>query len=136
MPKNLAPGALVAWIVNAIAANGEPNMMCLFLLWLVIAVNAAVSGAFMSWNEQLGDEKTCVSAGDISDALEKLPNFIGKTVGPHLLVFVHLHKVLIFKDITCVIVNDGANEVNGGVSGWIDCFQEDAFSHECISGMK
>jgi hypothetical protein len=65
-----------------------------------------------------------------------LPNFIGKIMGPHLLVFVHLHKVSIFKDITGVVVNDGVNEVNGGVRGWRDCFQEDAFSRECISAMK
>jgi hypothetical protein len=43
--------ALVAWIVDAIAANGEPNAMCLFFLWSVIAANAAVGGAFVSWNE-------------------------------------------------------------------------------------
>jgi hypothetical protein len=110
--------------------------MFLFLLWLVIAANAAVGGAFVSWNKWIGDEKACVSAGDISDTLEESPNFIDKTVGPHLLVFVHLHKVSIFEDITCVVINDGANEVNGEVRGWRYCFQEDVFSHECISAMK
>ncbi len=64
--------------------------------------------------------------------MEKLHNFIGKTVGPHLFVFVHLHKMTIFEDIACVIVVDGADEVNGGVRGWRDSFQEDAFSLECI----
>jgi hypothetical protein len=68
--------------------------------------------------------------------LEESPNFIGKTVGPHLLVFAHLHEVSIFEDITCVIVNDGADEVNSGVRGWRDCFQEDSFSRKCISAMK
>ncbi len=43
--------ALVAWIVDAIAANGEPNVMFLFLLWLVIAANASIGGAFVSWNK-------------------------------------------------------------------------------------
>jgi hypothetical protein len=57
-------------------------------------------------------------------------------MGPDLLVFVHLHEVSIFEDITCVVVNDGADEVNGEVRGWRDSFQEDAFSHECISAMK
>jgi hypothetical protein len=38
----------------------------------------------------------------------------------------------IFEDIACVIVVDGADEVNGGVRGWRDSFQEDAFSLECI----
>jgi hypothetical protein len=38
-------------------------------------------------------------------------------MGPHLLVFVHLHEVLIFKGDACVVVDDGANEVNGGVRG-------------------
>jgi hypothetical protein len=42
--------ALVAWIVNAIAVNSEPNTMFLLFLWLVIAANAAVGGAFVSWN--------------------------------------------------------------------------------------
>ncbi len=42
--------ALVAWIVDAIATNGKPNTMFLFFLWLVIAANAAVDGAFVSWN--------------------------------------------------------------------------------------
>jgi hypothetical protein len=56
-------------------------------------------------------------------------------MGPHLLVFVHLHEVLIFEDITCVVVNDGANEVNSGVRGWRDCSQEDAFTLKCLSVM-
>ena len=43
--------ALVAWIVDPIAANGEPNTMFHFLLWLVIVANAAVGGAFVSWNK-------------------------------------------------------------------------------------
>jgi hypothetical protein len=128
--------ALVAWIVDAIAANGEPNAMFLLFLWSVIAANAAVGGAFVSWNVWLGDENACVGDGDISDTLEESPDFIGKTMGTNLLVFVHLHKVTIFKDITCVVINDGANEVNGGVRGWRDCFQEDAFGRECISTMK
>ncbi len=38
-------------------------------------------------------------------------------MGPHLLVFVHLHMVSIFEDIACIVVNDGADEVNGGVRG-------------------
>jgi hypothetical protein len=42
--------ALVAWIVDVIAPKGEPNAMFLFFLWLVIAANAAVGGAFVSWN--------------------------------------------------------------------------------------
>jgi hypothetical protein len=44
--------------------------------------------------------------------------------------------VSIFKDIACVVVDDGADEVNGGVRGWRDCFLEDAFSRECILAMK
>jgi hypothetical protein len=55
---------------------------------------------------------------------------------PNVLVFTHLHKVLIFEDAACVVVNDDANEVNGGVRGWGDCLQEDAFSCKCISAMK
>ncbi len=47
--------------------------------------NAAVGGAFVSWNMQLGDEKICVSARDISDTLEKFPEFVGKTVCPNVL---------------------------------------------------
>jgi hypothetical protein len=43
--------ALVFWIGNPIATNGEPNAMILFLLWLVIAANASVGGAFVSWNK-------------------------------------------------------------------------------------
>jgi hypothetical protein len=43
--------ALVAWVVNAIAANGEPNVMFLFLLQLVIAANVSVGGAFVSSNK-------------------------------------------------------------------------------------
>jgi hypothetical protein len=42
----------------------------------------------------------------------------------------------IFEDITCVAINDGIDEVNGGVRGWRDCFQEDAVSCKCISAMK
>ncbi len=53
-----------------------------------------------------------------------------------MLVFVHFHHVLILEDIACVIFKDGANEVNGGVIGWGDCFQVDALSRKCISAMK
>ena len=43
--------ALVSWIVNPIATNSESDAMLLFLLWLVIAANASVGGAFVSWNK-------------------------------------------------------------------------------------
>jgi hypothetical protein len=110
--------------------------MSLFFLRLVIAANVSVGGEFVSWNKWLGDEKTCVSARDISDALEKLPNFIGKTVGRYLFVFVHLHKMMIFEDTACVVADDGSNEVIRGVRGWRDSFQEDAFSCKCIPVTK
>jgi hypothetical protein len=44
----------------------------------------------------------------------------------------------IFEDITCVVVNDGADEVNGRVGNWKDSFQEqeDAFSCKCIPATK
>jgi hypothetical protein len=58
----------------------------------------------------------------LPDALDKSPNFIDKTMGPHLLVFVHIHKVSIFEEIAFVVVHDGTDEVNGGVRGWRDCF--------------
>ncbi len=51
-------------------------------------------------------------------------------------MFVHLHKMTIFEDIACVIIDDGVDEVNGGVRGWRDSFQEDAFSRECIPATK
>jgi hypothetical protein len=35
-----------------------------------------------------------------------------------------------------LFVDEGANEVNGGVIGCRDCFQEDAYSHKHISTMK
>jgi hypothetical protein len=72
---------------------------------------------FVIWNVQLGDEKTCVSAGDVSDTLEESPKFVGKTVCPNVLVFVHLHQVSIFEYIASGIVDDVANKVNGGVRG-------------------
>ncbi len=49
--------AFVAWIVNAIAANSEPNTLFLFFLWLIIAAHVAIDGAFVSWNVQVGDKK-------------------------------------------------------------------------------
>ncbi len=91
--------------------------MLLFFLWLIIAAHAAVGGAFVSWNVLFEDEKTCVSAWNVSDTLEELPKFICKTMCPNVLVLVHFHQVLIFEDIPCVLVDDGINEVNGGVRG-------------------
>ncbi len=105
--------AFLARIIDAIAANGEPNAMFLFILWSIIAANAAIGGVFVSCNVRLGDEKTCVSAGDVFDTLEELPESIGKTVHPKMLVFVHVHQVSIFEDIASVIIDDGTNEVNG-----------------------
>jgi hypothetical protein len=110
--------AFVAWIVDAIAANIELNAMLHFFQRSIIAAYAAVCGVFVSWNVQFGDEKSCVSAGDVSDTLEELPKFFGKTVCPNVLVFAQLHQVLIFKDIACVTVDEGANEVIGEVRGW------------------
>jgi hypothetical protein len=110
--------------------------MFLFFVWSIIAAYAAVGGAIVSWNVQLGDEKTCVSAVNISDTLEELPKFVGKTVCPNVLMFAHFHQVSIFEDIACVVINDGANEVNDGVRGWGDCFEEDALSCERISVIK
>ncbi len=43
--------AFVAWIVDAIATNGEPNVVFLFFLWSINAANAAKCGEFVSWNE-------------------------------------------------------------------------------------
>jgi hypothetical protein len=42
----------------------------------------------------------------------------------------------IFEDIACVVINYDADEVNGGVRGWRDSFQEDAFSRKCIPATK
>ncbi len=39
--------ALVAWIVNAIAANSEHNKMLLFFLQSIIAAYAAIGGTFV-----------------------------------------------------------------------------------------
>ncbi len=72
----------------------------------------------------------------MSDTLEESPNFISKTMCPNVPVFVHHHEVSIFEDISSVVVNDGTDEVNGGVIGWRDCFQEDAFRCKRIPAMK
>jgi hypothetical protein len=129
--------AFVDWIVDAIATNSEPNAMFLFFLRLTIAAYVARSGAFVSWgNMQFGDEETCVSVGYVPDTLEELFKFVGETVCPNVFVFLLFHQVSIFKDIACVIVDDGANEVNGGVRGRGDCFQEDALSCDRISTIK
>jgi hypothetical protein len=108
---------ILVWIVDAIAADSELNVMHFFFLWSIIAAYTAVGGAFVSWNVQFEDEKTCVSAGDVSDALEESPKFVGKTVCPNVLVFVQFHQVLIFEDIVYIVVDDGIDEVNGGVKG-------------------
>jgi hypothetical protein len=42
----------------------------------------------------------------------------------------------IFEDIACVVLDDGADEVNGGVRRWRDSFQEDAFNRKCILATK
>jgi hypothetical protein len=59
--------------------------MFLFFLQSTIAAYVAIGGAFVSWNVQFGDEKACVSAGVVSDTLEELPEFVGKTVCPNLM---------------------------------------------------
>ncbi len=55
---------------------------------------------------------------------------------PNVLVFFHFYQVSVFKDIACVIIDDGANEVDGGVRGWGGGLQEDALCCKCISVMK
>jgi hypothetical protein len=78
--------AFLAWIVDAIATNSEPNAMLLFFLWSIIAADAAIGGKFVRWNLQFVNEETCVSDGDVSDTLEELPEFVGETVCPNELV--------------------------------------------------
>jgi hypothetical protein len=85
-----------ALIVNAIAAGSESNAMLLFFLRSIIAAYAAVGGTIVSWNLRFGDEQTCVSAGDVSDTLEELPKFVGKTVCPNMPVFAQFHQVMVF----------------------------------------
>ncbi len=80
--------AFVAWIVDVIAVNSEPNAMLLLFLQSIIVAYAALGGGFVSWNMRFGDEKACVSVRDVSDTLEDLPKFVFKTVCPNVLVFV------------------------------------------------
>jgi hypothetical protein len=42
----------------------------------------------------------------------------------------------IFEDIASVIVDYGTDEVNCGVRGWRDRFEEDALSRECLPATK
>jgi hypothetical protein len=71
-------------------------MMFLFFLRSIIATHAAVGGAFVSWNLRFADEEICVRAGYVSDTLEELAEFVGKTVCQNVLVFCHFHQVSIF----------------------------------------
>ncbi len=42
--------ALVAWIIDAIAPNGESGVMDLIFLWAYVATDVAVCWAFVFWN--------------------------------------------------------------------------------------
>ncbi len=85
---------------------------------------------------RFGDEEACDSARYVSDTLEELLKFISKAACPNVLVFFHFHQVSIVKDIACVVVNDGTNEVDGGVRGWGGGLQEDAFCCKSIPTVK
>jgi hypothetical protein len=69
----------VARMADAIATNSESNGMYFVFLRPIIATYAAIGWAFMSWGMRFGDEETCVSARYVSDTLEEVTKFVGKT---------------------------------------------------------
>ncbi len=93
----------------------------------------AIGGEFVSWNVRFGGEK---NMRQCQVCLEESPKFVGKTMCPNVLVYFHFHQVSIFKDIACVVINGGYDEVDGGVRGRGGGLQQDALCCEHISTMK
>ncbi len=81
----------------------------------VVAADASVGGAFVFWYLFFCDEEAGAGAFYITNSLEEATKFVGKASLPDVLVLVGFYQMTIFKDVTGDVVNDHADEVDGGV---------------------
>jgi hypothetical protein len=89
-------GRLVAWIIDAIAADGESGAMLLLFLRSEVADDTTVCGPFVGRYLAFSDEETSISALQVSDSLEETTDIVSKAAFPHALCGGILDKMSVF----------------------------------------
>lgn len=87
-------------------------------MWLLLVRTIATHDATVSctlvWGELMAmDEEAGVRTFDVADALEEVPEFIGKTCLSDGVVFVSLDEMPIFKNVACDVIDNGGDEMEG-----------------------
>jgi hypothetical protein len=94
------------------------------LLRMIVATNASISCLFVTRHLFPADEETGIGSLDVAYSLEEASEFVGEALLPNLTVGVGLDEMAIFEDVTCDVIDDGADEIEGigsGCSiGWLD----------------
>ncbi len=86
--------------------------MRFILLRTIVATDPTIRCSFEVGHLSFVNEKTCVSAFDVTYPLEQATKFICKAALPNGLVGVRFDEVAILKDIASEVVDNGSNEVN------------------------
>jgi hypothetical protein len=103
-------GAFVAIVHNSVPANSELSAMQFILLGTIVATDPTVSCLFVVGHLLFANEKTCVSAFDVTYSLKQVTEFVCKAVFPNNLVGVRFDEVAILKYVASDVVDNGYNE--------------------------
>jgi hypothetical protein len=94
------------------------------LLRTIVATNVSISCLFVTRHLVPADEETGIGSLDVAYSLEEASKFVGKALLPNSTVGVGLDEMAIFEDVSCDVIDDGTNEIEGigsGCSiGWSD----------------
>ncbi len=95
-----------------VPADGELSAIRFILLGAIVATDPTVSCLFVLGHLLFANEKTSVSAFDVTYSLEQATKFVCKAVLPNGTVGVGFDEVVIFEDIASDVVDDGSYEVD------------------------
>jgi hypothetical protein len=104
-------GAYITGVVDLVAAAGEADTVCFFLLWTDVNNDAEIGRYFTLQNGIIPDELDCIGAqGTVfgRDTKKQTTQFIGATLEPFGR-FWALNKLPVF----LILAGDGANDAIG-----------------------
>jgi hypothetical protein len=97
----------VAGVVKSVTAHGQSNTFLFLFVRFLIADYFAVSDISVRRDASEFYEETCISTGDVSNALEEASAFIAKTAFPKGLETGILHECHVFHFFSHDGVDDG-----------------------------
>ncbi len=92
---------------------------------MIATTDASICSTFVLRYLVAANEETCIGPLDIMDSLEEATKFIGKALLSNWTVGVGLDEVTIFEDVSCDVVDNGTNEIEGIGKDWISGFSDD-----------